>query len=63
MKLYEALTGRLLAICPGHKSLVTALAFSPQGGYLASASNDCTVKVWDRTPAGSRPTASDIGSG
>ena len=39
----------MLFACYGHSSRVTALAWSPNGKWLASASYDKTVQVWDAT--------------
>jgi WD40 repeat protein len=33
----------------GHTSYVTSVAFSPDGNYLASGSNDFTIILWSIT--------------
>jgi WD40 repeat protein len=37
---------------PGHLGQVNGLAFSRDGSYLAAASNDGTVRVFNATPEG-----------
>lgn len=39
--------GLILAHLKGHEAAITALAFLPNSELLASASMDCTVRVWE----------------
>ncbi len=43
------LVGTTLLTFDGHSDWVTAVAWSPDGTYIASASNDATVQVWNST--------------
>lgn len=47
MKLWDAVSGRLLRTFVGHSGPVNAAAFSPDGARLLSGSDDNTIKVWD----------------
>ena len=49
MQIRDAVTGTLTFNLYGHPSAVWALAWSPDGKRLASASWDATVQVWDAT--------------
>ncbi len=40
----------------GHESLVWSVAFSPDGGWLASGSADQTIRLWDMADPSAEPT-------
>ena len=47
IKLWNALSGRLIASLEGHSYAVYVVTYSPDGATLASASQDNTVKLWN----------------
>jgi len=47
VKIWDAVSGDLLHNLIGHEWSIHSLAFSPDGGKLASGSGDYTVRIWD----------------
>ncbi|KAJ6114794.1 hypothetical protein N7486_000572 [Penicillium sp. IBT 16267x] len=45
----ESVWSSLIQTLSGHSSLVRDLAFSPNSKYIASGSQDTTIKLWDAT--------------
>lgn len=52
IKIWNAKSGKEIVSFQGHDCTVNCLAFSPDGGRLASASDDGTVKIWRLDLAG-----------
>jgi WD40 repeat protein len=44
--IWDAKTGKLLQTYTGHTEMVTGVAFSPKGDFLASGSVDGTLRLW-----------------
>jgi WD40 repeat protein len=45
-RVWEAATGRELAVLRGHEGRVTSAAFSPDGRYIVTASADGTAHIY-----------------
>ncbi|MFE0426916.1 WD40 repeat domain-containing protein, partial [Streptomyces sp. NPDC058953] len=56
--LRDAGTGRLRAFLTGHRKNVGTIAFSPDGGTLATAADDGTIRLWDTGTGRSRAVLS-----
>jgi len=49
VKKWDLATGKVTASFEGHSDEIYSVAVSPEGGLIASASNDGTIKLWDNT--------------
>src|SRR5205823_4138800 len=47
VRLWDAANGAVKAALPAQTSAISTLAFSPNGGRLAVASGDRTVRIWE----------------
>jgi WD40 repeat protein len=47
IRLWDAVTGKSLGACIGHKQAVRSIAYSPDGKTLASSSDDSSLKLWN----------------
>ncbi|HQP05294.1 MAG TPA: WD40 repeat domain-containing protein, partial [Bacteroidales bacterium] len=49
LRIYETLSGNLELILNGHNSRVNSAAYSQDGKYIISASDDGTAKIWNES--------------
>ncbi|MYC14008.1 MAG: hypothetical protein F4Y39_09815 [Gemmatimonadetes bacterium] len=47
VRLWNVATRRAISVLQGHTSIITSIAFSPDGKTLVSGSWDATIKLWD----------------
>jgi WD40 repeat protein len=46
LQVWDVPTGSVLSTIAAHDSNVRAIAFSPDGKLMATASHDYTIKIW-----------------
>ena len=46
-RIWDAATGKEIAVLRGHENDVTSAAFSPDGTRIVTASRDKTARIWD----------------
>ena len=46
-RIWDAATGKVIAVLRGHDNIVRSAAFSPDGRRIVTASDDGTARVWD----------------
>lgn len=52
IKLWDAYTGEILRTLEGHEEGISDIAWSFDGHFLASVSDDKTVRIWDMSLVG-----------
>jgi dipeptidyl aminopeptidase/acylaminoacyl peptidase len=59
-QLWEVATGKVRGQIRGHAAWVGAVAFSPDGGLLATGSRDTTALIWDALNPNGEPAAANL---
>ncbi|MGL4420925.1 MAG: WD40 repeat domain-containing protein, partial [Gemmataceae bacterium] len=59
IRVWEALTGKLLRLLPALNQPITALAIRPDGLQMASATDDGLLKLWDLTTVDEHTAVTD----
>ncbi|OGM44087.1 NACHT and WD40 domain protein [Aspergillus bombycis] len=62
LRVCDATTGTLQRELDGHKSKITAVAFSPDESFIASGSIDAKVRIWDLATNKLSQTLQDCGA-
>lgn len=47
VRLWDVQSGECVRVFVGHRSMILALAMSPDGRYMASGDEDGTIMMWD----------------